>query len=87
VEGDGEAVGFVADALDEMQGGGVFGDSHGNGISWEKEFFLFFGEGGDFWGVAPGCFFERGNGGGKLAFSPSIRIRSGSCFFSAMSRR
>ncbi len=46
VVGDGEAVGFVADALDEVQGGGVVREADGIGMTRQKEKFFAFREGG-----------------------------------------
>lgn len=68
VVGIGEAVGFVADALEELEGALVVGDEEGEWVAGEEDFFALFGEAdeGEL-GEADG--FELGEGGAELSFA------------------
>ena len=68
VEGEGEAVGFVAQALDDAEGGGVGVEAEGRGAAGgvEPEFFVFFGDAGEGGGAGEGEGVEDGAGGAEL---------------------
>ncbi len=70
VEGDGEAMGFVADLLEELQGGGPFAEVEGMRVFGNINLLKSFGKGNDSGLVVDAYLLKRLHRGIELPFAP-----------------